>query len=87
MDKAQLLENISKLILESKTEDARAIIQNEYPHKHIELEKRSNTPKEKMEQFIRDGFFDRYTGQKLLNPGILKVLSAYFPDEFPFRPL
>lgn len=39
-----------------------------------------------MEQFIRDGFIDRYTGQKLLNPGILKVLSVCFPNEFPFHP-
>ena len=26
-----------------------------------------------------------YTGNKLLNPGILKVISYYFPDEFPYQ--
>ena len=41
MDKNQILENISKFLLEDKIEEARATIQNEYPHKHIELEKRS----------------------------------------------
>lgn len=38
-----------------------------------------------MEQFVRDGFIDRYSGQKLLNPGILKVISYYMPDVFPYH--
>ena len=29
-------------------------------------------------QFIIDGFIDRYTGDKLLNPGMLKIISHYF---------
>ena len=86
MDKAQILENIAKLLFDKKTEDARAIIQNEYPYKHIELEKRSYTLKEKMEQFLRDGFIDRYTGQRLVNPGLLKAITYYFPEEFPYDP-
>ena len=86
MDRSQILENISKLLIESKTEEARAIIQNEYPHKHIELKKRSYTLKEKMEQFLRDGFIDRYTGKRLVNPGMLKAITHYFPDDFPYDP-
>ncbi|MBR5262462.1 MAG: HNH endonuclease [Clostridia bacterium] len=86
MDKAQILKNISKLLLESKTEEARTVIQNEYPHKHIELKTRSYTLKEKMEQFLRDGFIDRYTGKRLVNPGLLKIISYYFPEEFPYDP-
>lgn len=38
-----------------------------------------------MEQFVRDGFIDRYSGQKLVNPGILKVLSFYMPEAFPYH--
>lgn len=86
MDKSQILENISNLLLENKIEEARATIQNEYPHKHMELEKRSYTQKEKMEQFLRDGFIDRYTGKRLVNPGMLKVFTNYFPQEFPYDP-
>ena len=86
MDKSRILENISKLLLENKMEEAKATIQNEYPHKHIDLEKRSYTLKEKMEQFLRDGFIDRYTGKKLVNPGMLKVITYYFPEEFPYDP-
>ena len=42
--------------------------------------------KQKMKQFKADGFIDRYSGDKLINPGILKVLSFYFPEEFPYHP-
>ena len=35
------------------------------------------TDKEKINQFKRDGFIDRYTGQKLVNPGVLRVMSYY----------
>ena len=56
MEKDQILENIAKLLFDNKTKDTRAIIRNEYPYKHIEPETRSYTLKEKMEQFLRDGF-------------------------------
>lgn len=81
-----IISEIVDRLLAEKKEDARRVICNEYPHKVYEVEKRSYTMAEKMEQFIRDGFVDRYTGERLLNPGILKILSTYFPTEFPFHP-
>lgn len=39
-----------------------------------------------MHIFLRDGFFDRYDGKRLVNPGLLKIFSIYFPKEFPFHP-
>lgn len=86
MNNADILGNVVKLLLNERRDDAKSLLKSEYPHKIYEVEKRTYTVTQKMEQFIRDGFIDRYTGQKLLNPGILKVLSAYFPDEFPFHP-
>lgn len=38
-----------------------------------------------MQQFKKDGFIDRYSGDKLVNPGFLKVLSHYMPEEFPYH--
>ena len=86
MDKDEILQNIANLLLKGEKEEARSTIQNEYPHKHIEIEKRSYTFKEKMEQFLRDGFIDRYTGKRLVNPGLLKIITYYFPEEFPYDP-
>ncbi len=85
-EKSDIISNIVEFLIDNNKSLAKSIIINEYPHKTYEVEKRTYTTTQKMEQFMRDGFIDRYTGQKLLNPGILKVLSAYFPDEFPFQP-
>ncbi len=84
-DKSEIISNIATMLLQNDTESAKEIICNDYPHKIFEVEKRSYSLTQKMEQFLRDGFIDRYTGEKLLNPGILKVISLYFPDEFPFQ--
>ena len=33
-----------------------------------------------------DNLIDRYSGQHLVNPGLLKVISHYLPDIFPYHP-
>lgn len=40
---------------------------------------------EQVEQFKKDGFIDKYSGQKLVNSGFLKVLSHYMLEEFPYH--
>jgi len=39
-----------------------------------------------MEVFLRDGFIDRYSGDRLVNPGALRVISELLPAEFPYHP-
>ena len=85
-EKSAVISNIVSLLLEDNETAAKALIQQEYPHTQVELEKRTYTMAQKMNQFLSDGFIDRYSGQKLLNPGILKILSHYFPEEFPYHP-
>ena len=85
-DKSEVIESIAKMLQMKNEEEAKRIICSDYPHVNVEIEKRTYTMAEKMEQFLRDGFIDRYTGKKLVNPGILKIISYYFPNEFPFHP-
>lgn len=85
-DKSAVISDIATMILENNKTAAKALIHQEYPHECFEIEKRTYTMAQKMHQFINDGFIDRYTGKKLLNPGILKIISHYFPDEFPYHP-
>ena len=80
------LEKAAKELLYGKKENACNIIQQEYPFKKYEVFHRTYTLKQKMKQFKADGFIDRYTGDKLINPGILKIFSFYFPNEFPYHP-
>lgn len=84
-DKSTIISKIANLLLQNNKTAAKEIICQEYPHKYYEIEKRSYTIAQKMNQFINDGFIDRYTGKKLLNPGILKIISVYLPNEFPFQ--
>ena len=36
--------------------------------------------------FLRDGFIDRYTGNKLLFPGLIRLLTVEFPEIFKYHP-
>ena len=85
-DKSSIISSIVSLLLDDKEASAKEIINQEYPHTQVEIDKRTYTMAQKMNQFLRDGFIDRYSGQKLLNPGILKIISHYFPDDFPYHP-
>lgn len=85
-EKSVIISNAINMILENNINSAKEILINEYPSSIYDIKKRTYTATQKMEQFLADGFIDRYTGQKLLNPGTLKVLSSYFPEDFPFHP-
>ena len=85
-DMSTVIADIANMLLKENTMEAKNIIQKECPHTYYETEKRTYTINQKMNQFVRDGFIDRYTGKKLLNPGILKIISHYFPEEFPYHP-
>lgn len=84
-DKSKVITSIATMLLENNKTAAKSIICQEYPHTYYEIEKRTYTIAQKMTQFINDGFIDRYTGEKLLNPGMLKIISHYFPDDFPYH--
>ena len=85
MEKIDAIELSATMLLQGKFAEANAVIDKEYPFHKIVAQGRNYTDREKMEQFIRDGFIDRYSGQKLVNPGILKVLSYYMPETFPYH--
>ena len=65
MDKITTIKQSAKSILTGNIESAKNLINKEYPFKKLKPEGRSYTDKEKYEQFVRDGFIDRYTGEKL----------------------
>lgn len=85
-DKSKIIHDIAAKLLNEDISTARLIINQEYPHAYYEVEKRTYNTAQKMRQFVSDGFIDRYTGERLLNPGILKIISYYLPKEFPYHP-
>lgn len=41
--------------------------------------------RQKLRVWLRDGFQDRDTGERLVFPGALELLSVLLPDEFPYH--
>ena len=85
MEKIEALEKVGRYLLSGEQETAKMLINEKYPFRHIEATGRTYTDKQKIQQFKKDGFIDRYSGQKLVNPGFLKVLSHYMPEKFPYH--
>jgi hypothetical protein len=64
-------------------EKSREIIGTKYPHQKPLKQRKSFTKKEQLTIFMRDGFIDRYSGGRLIFPGVLSILSDILPDVFP----
>ena len=77
MDKITTIKQSAKSILTGNIESAKNLINKEYPFKKLKPEGRSYTDKEKYEQFVRDGFIDRYTGEKASFRTWLTAVARY----------
>ena len=86
MSKADIINQIAECIKDDNLDEAEKIIKSDYPFREMDVKKRSYSVKQKMDQFVRDGFIDRYSGERLVNPGILRVISEYYPLIFPYHP-
>ncbi len=85
MQKIEAMEKAADSLVGGNTDLAVSIIKSEYPFTPIKRDERRYTTKQMMEQFYRDGFIDRYSGKKLINPGLLRVLSIKMPEDFPYQ--
>lgn len=65
MEKIDVIEQAANRLLQHNFAEARIAIETEYPFHKLTAQGRHYTDKEKMAQFVRDGFIDRYSGQKL----------------------
>jgi hypothetical protein len=61
------------------------ILLAEYPFLAVTPEGRRYTEVQSLHVFMRDGFTDRYSGQRLVFPGVLRLLSRLLPQEVPFH--
>jgi 5-methylcytosine-specific restriction endonuclease McrA len=80
MDKALLIKNICGLLLEDKRQDSIELVKLHYPFQSYTSQTRKYSKYQMCKIFLRDGFIDRYSGEKLLFPGLIKILSNEFPD-------
>jgi hypothetical protein len=67
-------------------DEARELVRQGYPHVEQMNAGRRYSEYQKVTVFMRDGFIDRYSGERLVFPGALRLLSIVLPEEFPFHP-
>lgn len=85
MEKIELIETIAKLLLSGEKHKSRTIANIFYPFQRVVPNKRHYTKKQLCTLFLRDGYIDRYSGQKLLFPGLIRILSLELPNVFRYN--
>ena len=85
MEKALLIKDICDLLLEDRMQDCIDVAKEKYPFVDSLPQKRQYSKHQMCKIFLRDGFIDRYTGDKLLFPGLIKILTIEFPDIFKYH--
>ena len=82
-----IIKEICKKIEDRDVQAAKDIVKKKYPHNPRKKNERNNYQNllKKTEIFRRDGFIDRYSGEKLIYPPVLKILSVLMEKEFPYQ--
>lgn len=57
-----------------------------YPFVPSRPKRQSFSKRQAMAVFARDGFVDRFSGERLVNPGALRILAYLLPQDFPYHP-
>lgn len=85
-ESADILSQICDLISVGELSSAADLVKERYPFQPMQRGARRYTPFESVCVFLRDGFIDRYSGAKLVNPAVLRLISAALPEDFPAHP-
>lgn len=80
-----VVEEVCSAIGNEELDRARLTIQSKYPFSPQKSAGRKYTEIQKTKIFVRDGFIDRYSGEKLVFPPVLRLISMLMPKEFPFH--
>jgi hypothetical protein len=84
-DHAAILGRAVQALRRGEVPTARDILRTEYPFVRVTPEERRYTEAQALRVFRRDGFIDRFSGQRLVFPGIFRLLSRLLPHEFPYH--
>ena len=84
--KAGVLSDVCAALAQGDSHSAKATLKKRYPFVPAEKIARRYSERQSMTLFMRDGFIDRYTGTRLVNPGVLRLLHVVLGDDFPAHP-
>ena len=84
-DRANIIKIICEALSSGDTSGASEIARRHYPFLAPPTATRKFTEAQALRVFVRVGFVDRYSGNRLLFPPVLRLLSVMLPDAFPFH--
>lgn len=84
-DNTATIEKIFRSLLAGKVSETRQLAKKELPFEPVLAAGRRYHLTQAMRIFMRDGFIDRYSGNRMLFPGILRLLAVALPAAFPFQ--
>jgi 5-methylcytosine-specific restriction endonuclease McrA len=85
-DRAETIEMVCDALQKGDTQKAGEFVRSRYPFNPPVQRRRNINRLDRMRVFLRDGFIDRYSGDRLFFPPVLEVISMRIPDEFPSHP-
>lgn len=84
--RAGVLSDVCAALAVGDPDSAKEKLRDGYPFQPVETISRRYSERRSMKLFLRDGFIDRYTGNRLINPGVLRLLHVVLGDDFPAHP-
>jgi hypothetical protein len=85
MQRAEILATVCDLIAHGRIDDAKASLLADYPRAGMSTTRKPWTMVRLVNVYVRDGFTDRYFGERLVFPGTLRALSLLLAEEFPYH--
>lgn len=85
MDRIQVLAKVCAALETRELAAATSLLLKGYPFVSIAPGKRKFRQLPYTRVFIRDGFIDRYSGEQLVFPPVLRLLSHALPEQFPYH--
>ena len=85
IDAVEILSRVCALIAKGDQAAAEGTINRDYPFVSMLPTLRGYSEAVATRIFVRDGFLERYTGERLVFPGALRLLSLKLPKAFPYH--
>jgi hypothetical protein len=86
MERAQILAAVCELVAQGRIDDAKTSLLTDYPRAKVSTPRKAWSMKRLVGVFVRDGFTDRYFGDRLVFPGTLRALAILLTEAFPYHP-
>jgi hypothetical protein len=84
-DRITVIAEVCAALREGFRDQAISLVKRDYPFAPESRVRRRYTPLESTRVFLRDGFIDRYTGERLIFPPVLRLISQELPFDFPYH--